>query len=224
VLQYAGDTIIFLAFEEQTLYHTKFLLFSFEKMMGLKINFQKSDVLVVGGSEDEQKWTASVFNCNMGQLPFKYLGVMVNNKHMSASDLAYVYQKVEKKLPTWQSVGLYSGGKSILIQSSLSSIPNYTMGIYMLQDEIHQKMGSARVNFFWHGPFPKKKYHMASWELLASPKCVCGGGGLGFTNTRVMNMCLLAKWIFKIESNEDNICSNILRNKYLGEREASLAV
>jgi hypothetical protein len=90
------------------------------------------------------------------------------------------------------------------------------MGIYLLQEEIHQKMDSARANFFWHGPFLKKKYHMAAWDLLASPKC--GGGALGFTNTRVMNLCLLAKWIFKIENNEDNICGSILRKKYLGER------
>jgi hypothetical protein len=46
------------------------------------------------------------------------------------------------------------------------------MGIYMLQEEIHQKMDSARANFFWHGPYLKKKYHMASWELMASPKNV----------------------------------------------------
>jgi hypothetical protein len=44
---------------------------------------------------------------------------------------------------------------------------------------------------------------MASWDLLASPKNV---GGLAFTNTRVMNKCLLAKWIFNIESGEDNLC------------------
>jgi hypothetical protein len=31
-----------------------------------------------------------------------------------------------------------------------------------------------------------------------------------------MNRCLLAKWIFKIESGEDNICCNLLRKKYLG--------
>jgi hypothetical protein len=61
---------------------------------------------------------------------------------------------------------------------------------------------------------------MASWDLLASPKNV---GGLGFTNTRVMNQCLLAKWIFKIENNEDCIYCNLLRNKYLGEK-VSLAV
>lgn len=56
---------------------------------------------------------------------------------------------------------------------------------------------------------------MAAWDLLASPKCV---GGLGFTDTRVMNRCLLAKWIFKLESNVDNVCCNLLRAKYLGER------
>jgi hypothetical protein len=75
---------------------------------------------------------AAMFNCNIGNLPMKYLGVLVSDKHVSSSDLAYVHHKVEKKLPTWQSVGLTAGGKAVLIQSCLSSIPNYTMGIYML--------------------------------------------------------------------------------------------
>jgi hypothetical protein len=69
-------------------------------------------------------------------------------------------------------------------------------------------MDSARSNLFWHGPNLKKKYHMASWELLASPK---RARGLGFTNTRVMNKCLLAKWIFKVENDEDNMCCQLLR-------------
>jgi hypothetical protein len=211
-LQYANDIVIFLALEEQSILHTKFLLYCFENMSGLKLNYQKSDVIVVGGSEEEQSNVAVLFNCNIGNLPMKYLGVMISDKHMSSSDVDYVHLKVEKKLPTWQSVGLTSGRKAVLIQSCLSSIPNYTMGIYMLQDEIHQKMDSARANLFWHGPNLKRKYHMASWDLLASPK---RAGGLGFTNTRVMNKCLLAKWVFKIENGDDNICCNLLRRKYL---------
>jgi hypothetical protein len=179
-LQYADDTIILLAFEEQSILYTKFLLNCFEDMSGLKVNYQKSEVMVVGGTEEEQNSIASMFNCNIGSLPMKYLGVMISDRHMSAADLAYVYRKVEKKLPTWLSVGLTLGGKYILIQSCLSSIPNYTMGVYLLQEEIHQKMDSARANIFWHGPHLKKKYHMASWDLLSSPK---RAGGLGFTNT-----------------------------------------
>jgi hypothetical protein len=147
-LQYANDIVIFLALEEQSILHTKFLLYCFENMSGLKLNYQKSDVIVVGGSEEEQSNVAVLFNCNIGNLPMKYLGVMISDKHMSSSDVDYVHLKVEKKLPTWQSVGLTSGRKAVLIQSCLSSIPNYTMGIYMLQDEIHQKMDSARANLF----------------------------------------------------------------------------
>jgi hypothetical protein len=55
-----------------------------------------------------------MFNCNIGHLPMKFLGVMVHNKHMSASDLNYVATKVEKRVPTWPSAGLSSRGKMIL--------------------------------------------------------------------------------------------------------------
>jgi hypothetical protein len=39
--------------------------------------------------------------------------------------------------------------------------------------------------------------------------------GLGFTNTRVMNKCLLAKWIYKIENEVNTILCKLLRRKYL---------
>jgi hypothetical protein len=59
-------------------------------------------VIVVGGSEEDQTNVVAMFNCNAESLPMKYLGVMVSDRHLSSSDLAYVHQKVEKKLPTWQ--------------------------------------------------------------------------------------------------------------------------
>jgi hypothetical protein len=36
-LQYADDTVIFLGMEEQSILHTKFLLYCFESMSGLKV-------------------------------------------------------------------------------------------------------------------------------------------------------------------------------------------
>jgi hypothetical protein len=120
-LQYADDTVIFMALEEQSILYTKFLLYCFENMSGLRVNYQKSEVIVIGGSEEDQAYVAAMFNCNTGNLPMKYLGVLVNDKHMPSSDLDYVHHKMEKKLPTWQSVGLTAGGKAVLIQSCLSS-------------------------------------------------------------------------------------------------------
>ena len=43
-------------------------------------------------------------------------------------------------------------------------------------------------------------------------------GGLGFTNTRVMNECILEKWIFKRERGDENVCLNLLRKKYHGNK------
>jgi hypothetical protein len=67
--------VIFLALDEQSIIFTKFLLCCFEDMSGLKINYQKSEVLVIGGSEEDQTKVAGMFNCNIGHLPMKYLGV-----------------------------------------------------------------------------------------------------------------------------------------------------
>jgi hypothetical protein len=44
-------------------------------------------------------------------------------------------------------------------------------------------MDSARANFYWDSG-NKKKYLMIKWEDLAKPK---DHGGLGFTDTRLMN-------------------------------------
>jgi hypothetical protein len=113
-LQYADDTFIFLNMDDQSIIYTKFLLYCFENMSGLKINYQNSEVFALGCSEEEMTRVAQMFNCNIGHLPMKFLGVMVHNKHMSASDLNYVATKVEKRVPTWPSAGLSSRGKMIL--------------------------------------------------------------------------------------------------------------
>jgi hypothetical protein len=168
--QYADDTIIFLNMDDQSIIHTKFLLYCFENMSGLKINYQKSEVFALGCSEQEAIRVAQMLNCNTGQLLLKYLGVLVHNKYMTTSELNYVAAKVEKRVPTWQSVGLSSGGNMILVESCLSSVPSYTMGMYTLHEEVHQKMDTARANFFWHGPNMKGKYHMAKWDLITTPK------------------------------------------------------
>jgi hypothetical protein len=44
------------------------------------------------------------------------------------------------------------------------------------------------------------------------------GWGAGFTDTRVMNICLLTKWLVKLERGDDSLCCNLLRQKYLGEK------
>jgi hypothetical protein len=63
VLQYADDTIICLDHSIEGARNLKLLLYMYELMAGLKINFHKNEIMVIN---DEENWTtfyAEMFNC-----------------------------------------------------------------------------------------------------------------------------------------------------------------
>jgi len=53
---------------------------------------------------------------------------------------------------------------------------------------------------------------MASWDMLSRPK---DQGGLGIINTKIMNECLLTKWIWKIFKQPDEVWYKLLKAKYM---------
>jgi hypothetical protein len=40
-------------------------------------------------------------------------------------------------------------------------------------------------------------------------------GGLGIVDTKLMNMCLMVKWFWKLHVHEEGLWVDIIRNKYL---------
>jgi hypothetical protein len=52
-LQYADDIVICLEIDEDSIANTKFLLYYFENMSSLKINYHKSEVIVLGVPSEE---------------------------------------------------------------------------------------------------------------------------------------------------------------------------
>jgi hypothetical protein len=95
----------------------------------------------------------------------------------------------------------------------------YTMGIYLLTEDVHHKIDSAKARFYWDSG-QKKKYHMVKWDELARPKDL---GGLSFTETRLMNMCLLSRWIFMLEIGI-RICVVTSWGRNILEERVSLAI
>ena len=73
-------------------------------------------------------------------------------------------------------------------------------------------MNKHRARFFWGESSSKRKYHWVRWVDICMPKSL---GGLGIMDTKLMNTCLMAKWIWKIYDGEQGLWADILRNKYL---------
>jgi hypothetical protein len=98
ILQYADDTILCMEDSAETAQNMKILLYIYEKMSGLKINFNKSEVIMV--SSDEQKALAfsDMLNCVTGTWPIKYLGVPVSGSRLHVVDWLKLNEKNYEKI------------------------------------------------------------------------------------------------------------------------------
>jgi hypothetical protein len=73
------------------------------------------------------------------------------------------------------------------------------------------KFDKGKARFFWEADAKKRKYHMIRWVDLCKPKAQ---GGLGISNSRMMNLALIAKWVWKIAQNIDGLWAKLLKAKY----------
>jgi hypothetical protein len=129
VLQYVDDTIIFLKYELEKARNMKILMYMFEQMSGLKNNFEKSEIVVVGNDDSVVLSYADAFNCQIGIFPLSYLGVPVSASRLHVIDWCRLEENMQKKLDTWQGSLMSSGSGIILTNSSLSNTVIYHMSV-----------------------------------------------------------------------------------------------
>ena len=83
ILQYASDTIIFMEHDLAKARNMKLVLCLFEQLTGLKINFHKSELFCFGRANEEQEAYKQLFGCELGALPFTYLGIPIHTRKIS---------------------------------------------------------------------------------------------------------------------------------------------
>ena len=65
----------------------KLVLCLFEQLSGLKINFHKSKLFFFGRAKEEQQAYKELFWCELGSLPFTYLGIPIHHRKLSNKEL-----------------------------------------------------------------------------------------------------------------------------------------
>ena len=76
----------------------KFLLLCFQQMSGLKINFDKSDVMVMGYSPAEALDIANRLNCRLGSFPTTYLETPISDSRLIVADLRPTVAKLQTRM------------------------------------------------------------------------------------------------------------------------------
>lgn len=117
-------------------------------MAGLKINFSKSEIVMINDYEDLALSYAETFNCQIGYFPIKYLGVPVSPSRLHVAAWLPLLEKNAKRLDIWKGSSMSITGRSTLISSSLNSAPVYHMSIYLLPKIVIKEMDKVRRTFF----------------------------------------------------------------------------
>jgi hypothetical protein len=98
-IQYADDTILMIDGEESSILYMKFVLYCFEWLFGLKINYHKSEAYNFGMDDEESRSIANKLNCQLGVLHMKYLGIPMDSCKLIMASFAGVVDKVAKRVP-----------------------------------------------------------------------------------------------------------------------------
>jgi hypothetical protein len=158
--QYAGDTMIIVEESELEIINVKFLLLCFEAMSGLKINFCKSEVVIMGYSPKEQHRITDNLNYRLSAFPMNYLGMPVRDSRILVQDLDPLVGRVMLKAEAWCGRLTSKVSKTVLIDSCLSRHSMYTMGMYILPEGVHDNFNKELLCFLWQDRTGQQKYHM----------------------------------------------------------------
>jgi hypothetical protein len=133
--QYEDDTILCIQDDKEQTSHLKLLLYLYESMSGLKINFSKSEAIMISQDDNKNLEFSNMFNCAIGKWPIKYVGVPVAGSRFHVTDWIPITDKFLKRL---------------------DGLPVYAMSMYWLPVTTLDKMDTVRKRFFWQGGFEKE--------------------------------------------------------------------
>ena len=124
-LLYADDTIISCEAKEDQLLYLRWVLLWFEASSRLKINLDKSELILVG-AVDNLDAMATELGCRFGHLPTTYLGLPLGAPHKFVVIWDSIEDKMHKRLALWKKNYISVGGyqKSILV-----NLPLYQMSL-----------------------------------------------------------------------------------------------
>lgn len=95
--------------------------------------------------------SANTLGCRIEKCPIMYLGMPLGNKHKEQVIWEGIIEKTERKLANWKAQYLSLGGRTILINSVLDSLPTYVTCLFPLPAKVKERLDKLRRDFLWFG-------------------------------------------------------------------------
>jgi len=125
-----------------------------------------------------------------GNFTFTYLGCLVFYGRNITSHFEELIRKIAKRISSWHNRFLTFGGKQILVNDVLQSMPVYILSAMNPPKKVIEQIHQIFTNYFWGKTGGVKGKHSVAWNELCFPK---EEGGIGFRSLHDVNKALFAK-------------------------------
>ena len=211
-LLFADDVILFYKASVKESRVLKNILQQYEDSSGQKINTDKFSIFFSPNTSQEAK---DEILTNLGPMQdtrhTKYLGLPSFIGRLKKQVFATLKERIAQKLAGWKGKLLSMGGKEILIKAVAQAIPTYTMGCFLLPQNLCDDIESMMRNFWWGQRQQENKICWVSWKTMCKQKA---NGGMGFRNLQGFNKALLARQLWRILQNPNTLVARVFRVRY----------
>lgn len=175
---------------------------AFTLTSGLAANRNKSAVYFGNVKEQVHTRIIEMSGFSEGKFPFRYLGVPISLKRISASDCEILVDKICSRIKCWGSCNLSYATQVQIINSVLMSLYTYWETIFVIPQSILNAILSVCCNYLWEGKEHATKSPPIAWEIVCRDKT---HGGLNVRDGKLWNIAAVGKYIWQVSMKLDNL-------------------
>ncbi|KAJ8426152.1 hypothetical protein Cgig2_024357 [Carnegiea gigantea] len=160
-IKYGDDNIrLFFAKAKQRKLATYIYTLKDDNGQIVKVNLQKSQVVLRGVSTALQDLCLQETGLEIGQLTLRYLGIRITASRLTKTECTALIDKILAKVHIWATRSISFAGRAALINSSIFGMFSYWASIFLLPSEVVERIAQICQNYLWSGSqdFTKPPY------------------------------------------------------------------
>ncbi|KAL2230755.1 UNVERIFIED_CONTAM: hypothetical protein Sindi_1669900 [Sesamum indicum] len=188
-LGFADDVILFCRANMNSLRIFKAGLDHFAEWSGLRLNVQKSHLIISRSAQALREEMLALLGFQEGALPMRYLGLPLISSRLTIADCRPLLLKIDKRIAGWEGTTISYAGRVQIIKSVLIALSLDWASTFILPKKVINEIEKRLRAFLWKGT-TNSGYAKVAWKDICRPK---EEGGLGFKNISTLNRALMTK-------------------------------
>ena len=212
--QFADDTTLILLARRESFREAMSTFRIFEAISGLKINYDKTEVLRIGALKGKAVQMCPEIVVKWTNDPVLSLGIKIHHDREQLIRLNYLplKTKIENLIKTWGKRKLTLYGKAVVIKSFLISQLVYHLSVLPSPDKKYlDNINKIILNYLWDN-----KPHRIRREVIWAPK---EHGGLKIPNMGTQDKALKLGWMERYKNSHSLPSNYLLDRKYKATSE-----